>query len=464
MKVKVGRTVGIVLVLASLCALATFLYVQHIARLPVDNTYIPNKTPIGPEIALLRDYVRIDTSNPPGLEMAGARFLMRYLQDNGVTSELIESAPGRANVYARIRGKSDRNGLLLLHHIDVVPAKPEEWKYPPFLGKVWGNQLWGRGTLDMKGIGICELVAFVRIARMHQMPEHDLVLLATSDEEEGSTFGMAWLVDHRPDIFQRIGYAVNEGGITETLGDKITYVGVEVGSKLACRATLLSRDRVALEKARIRLEPLQTPEDPERVLPEVAYFLTRIAPHRRQNTEYLVDVRKTIERGDFWRLHHAFRALTQNNVWVEKIRQVDDHFEASVILENLFDQDPDGRFGQLRQLLPAGVELRVVSDQRPVPLTPWDTPFSRLLERTMKTVYGPTVSVGPQLLQYSSNDSRFLRRLGIRAYGWWPFPVTLYQTGGIHGRDESIRLDWYMEGIQATKLLVDDFCRNPGAP
>ena len=76
----------------------------------------------------------------------------------------------------------------------------------------------------------------------------------------------------------------------------------------------------------------------------------------------------------------------------------------------------------------------------------------------MKRTYGANTDVGPQLLQYSTNDSRFLRRLNIRAYGLWPFPVTLYQTEGIHSYNEGVRLDWFVDGVRATNLLIDSYC------
>jgi len=145
--------------------------------------WIPKPATITPAVALLQQYVRIDTSNPPGNELAGARFLAGILEKNGVRAEIIESAPGRASVYARIAGRQHGNGLLLLNHIDVVPATKNGWTRPPFAGEVFLNQLYGRGTLDMKGIAICELLAFAEIARTHRTPERDLVFLATPDEE-----------------------------------------------------------------------------------------------------------------------------------------------------------------------------------------------------------------------------------------------------------------------------------------
>src|SRR5207253_1871166 len=127
--------------------------------------YVPKNSRITPEINLLRAYVRIDTSNPPGREMGGARFLADLLEKHGLKAEIIESAPGRANVYARLPGKRRGEGLLLLNHIDVVPATSVGWFRPPFEAAIALNQLWGRGSLDMKSIALCELEGLFAAAR-----------------------------------------------------------------------------------------------------------------------------------------------------------------------------------------------------------------------------------------------------------------------------------------------------------
>jgi len=127
--------------------------------------YVPKNSPITPEIVLLQKYIRIDTSNPPGREMAGARFLADLVEKHGLKAEIIESAPGRANVYARLKGKRRGDALLLLNHIDVVPADGKAWSHPPFAAAIALNQLWGRGALDMKSIALCELEGLFEVMR-----------------------------------------------------------------------------------------------------------------------------------------------------------------------------------------------------------------------------------------------------------------------------------------------------------
>ena len=163
---------------------ALYIYNVISGRQMRSQLYIPKRATITPDVALLQQYVRIDTSNPPGQETAGARFLAGLLERGGVHAEVIESAPGRGNVYARIRGKRRGEGLMLLNHIDVVPASAPGWTRPPFAAEALLDTLYGRGTLDMKGIAICQLLAFLSIAREHPTPERDLVFLEPLGDAE----------------------------------------------------------------------------------------------------------------------------------------------------------------------------------------------------------------------------------------------------------------------------------------
>ncbi|HYM62725.1 MAG TPA: M20/M25/M40 family metallo-hydrolase [Thermoanaerobaculia bacterium] len=419
------------------------------------GTYIPKRSVITPEIRLLQQYVRIDTSNPPGRELAGARFLAGILERNGVRAEIIESAPGRGNLYARIRGRRSGEGLLLLHHIDVVPARPAGWSHPPFSGDIGLNMLFGRGSLDMKGIGICYLAAFLDVARSRKQPERDLVFLAVSDEEEGGALGTAWLLEHRPDIFEGIAYALNEGGITETQQEQLTYFGIEIGSKQAVKTVLRAPARESLLRTRIALEPFFAPRDPDRVLPEVKRFLREIAPLRTEQSDRLIDVDRTIAEGKFWLLPRGYRELTQNVVWAEGVSP-DGHggYEMMTYLFNLPDEQPDERVAWLeRYVAPFGVHVEVLRKSGPTPLSPEDSPMFALLAQEARHEYGK-VPVGSEILSVSYSDSRFIRQRGIACYGLFPFPVDFFQTQGIHGIDERIRLDWFAHGVAMTRRVV----------
>jgi len=432
-------------------------YTESVIR---SQLYIPKKAHVTPEIKLLQDYVRIDTVT--GHELHGARYLAALLQKNGVEAEVIESAPGRGNVYARLKGRRRGEGLLLLNHIDVMPAPPEGWTRPPFAAAIVLNQLWGRGSLDMKSIAICELEAFVDVARSGRQPERDIIFLGVADEERGGALGTAWLIQHRPDIFEGVRYALNEGGITETRQEHLTYFGVEIGTKMGIQLRLRAPNREQMERARIALEPYLSPRDPDRILPEVREFLHDIAPHRVEQKALLDDVTRTVALGKFWLLSRGYKELMQNVVWLGGINADNHGATMEVNLYNLPDEDPDRRIAWLQsQIAPHRVAIdQILAKNGPAPLSSRRTPLFALIEREVHRQYGP-VSVGPEILAASSNDSRFLRARGVTCYGMWPFLVDFYQTQGIHSIDERVRLDWFMEGVDLMRRLVAAYAHEP---
>src|SRR5262249_554397 len=113
---------------------------------------------------LLQQYVAIDTSNPPGDTRKAADFLASILEREGIPVTPYESAPGKAIVYGRLKATvspTAGKAILLLHHMDVVPADRAQWKTDPFTPTIQGDDLWGRGSMDMKGQGVAQLVAFL---------------------------------------------------------------------------------------------------------------------------------------------------------------------------------------------------------------------------------------------------------------------------------------------------------------
>jgi acetylornithine deacetylase/succinyl-diaminopimelate desuccinylase-like protein len=162
---------------------------------------------------LLRELIRLDTTNPPGNETAAAELLRSYLEAAGVECDLYARDPERANLVARVRGTGGGASLALLSHTDVVVADPDEWERDPFGGELVDGEVWGRGALDMKGHVAAAAVAVASLARDGWRGRGDLIFVAAADEEVGGEpgFGLHWLVQEHPDAV-RADYAVNEGG------------------------------------------------------------------------------------------------------------------------------------------------------------------------------------------------------------------------------------------------------------
>jgi acetylornithine deacetylase/succinyl-diaminopimelate desuccinylase-like protein len=409
-----------------------------------DVRYIPQKEAITPEILLLRDYIRIDTTTREGVAR-GARWLAELLTRNGLKPELIESAPGRWNVYVRVRGKQRGGGLLLANHIDVVPANPAQWAHPPFAGEIHLNQLWGRGAQDMKAIALCELFALAAVNR-DGPPEHDIAFLATGEEENGSAEGMQWLLAHRPNLFEGLEYAITEGGITEVVSERSSYFGIEMGTKQRVEVVLRG-EKERLAAARMALEPSMTSRERYRVLPEVRRFFRDVSVARIGMKPMLEDIDGAIARGEAWRLALPYRELMQNTLQMSAPELIDGRWRSWVLMVNLPDENPDARVAWLRDVVaPYNLSLEVTQKEGPVPSSRAGTPLAAILADEARTFY--RVHAGSEILYSSLSDCRFLRARGMQCYGVSPHLTDIAQSLTIHRPDERIRLDWFMNGIE----------------
>ena len=443
----------VVLVVAA-GAVTAFLYSQRLRRDRDALLYIPKSSPVTPSTLLLERYIRIKTINPPGDEIAGARFLAEQLAEGGVKGEIIEPAPGRASLYARIKGKQAGDALMLLNHIDVVPPVGK-WDRPPFSGSVMINQVYGRGAADMKGVAICELQAFLDIAKSGRVPEHDLIFLAVADEERGGALGTQWLLDHRPDVFAGVRYVLNEGGITEMERESMTYFGIETGSKQTIDLDLNAPSREALLALRRTLEPHMHPRETMRTLPAVREFFTAIAPTRRQNREELQDIDATMRIEKGWLVPMNYAEMMMNVLWMSGVQPAHGGgFKMRVVMRNLPDEHPDERIAWLSGMgRPYGATIGEIREkQGPALPSTADTPLFRLIATTAVSQYH--VTAGPEIVIASTTDSRFLRARGIVCYGLQPFPLDFFQTLGIHGSNERVRVDWFDQGVVFLRQVV----------
>ena len=176
-------------------------------------------TPAGAQAArFAADLIRIDTTNRGGgdaRERPAAEYVAARLAEAGLEPVLLESAPGRANVVARISGTGEgtQEGALLLHgHLDVVPADPAAWSVHPFSGEIRDGVLWGRGAVDMKNADAVLLALVSEWARSGRRPHREVVLAFTADEEDTAEFGARWLVERHPELFEGCTEAIGESG------------------------------------------------------------------------------------------------------------------------------------------------------------------------------------------------------------------------------------------------------------
>jgi len=189
---------------------------------------------------LLQDLVRFDTTNPPGNETPCIEHIATILKRDGIDSIVLESAPGRGNLVARLKGDGSLPPLLLMGHVDVVPAEADKWEHPPFSGDWIDGIVWGRGATDMKQMVAMELMVFLLLKRENARLKRDVIFMANADEEVGGRMGAGWVVDNHPDLI-RAEYALNEGGPTSiVVEDKVFFV-CSTAEKGSARFTLRGR-------------------------------------------------------------------------------------------------------------------------------------------------------------------------------------------------------------------------------
>src|SRR3954468_11325779 len=181
-------------------------------------------------VDICRDLIRIDTTNfgdgsGPG-ERAAAEYVAGLLAEVGLEPDVFESQPRRANVFARISGADSSRPALLVHgHLDVVPARADDWQVEPFSAEVRDDCVWGRGAVDMKDMDAMILAAVRELVRSGERPPRDLVIALLADEEAGGTKGATWVVDNRRDLIEGVGEAISEvGGFSTTIAGRRAYL------------------------------------------------------------------------------------------------------------------------------------------------------------------------------------------------------------------------------------------------
>lgn len=186
---------------------------------------------------LLQDLLRLDTTNPPGNEIIAAEYIAERLREVGIEPTVLESAPGRGNVVGRLKGNGAAPPLLLMGHVDVVPAEPAKWQRPPFSGDLADGYIWGRGALDMKNIVAVHLMIMRLLARAAVPLRRDVIFMANADEEVGGKMGAGWMVDNHADLI-RAEYAINEGGGMEMRIGGASFYTVQTAEKGTARFSM----------------------------------------------------------------------------------------------------------------------------------------------------------------------------------------------------------------------------------
>jgi len=211
---------------------------------------ISSPSPIGDTTALAKeaqgwliDLIRTITTNPPGNEQATAKYLANVLEKEGIQSEMLDLAPGRSALVARLRSSAvadPSKALLLVAHMDVVGVDRSKWSVEPFSAMIKDGYLYGRGAIDDKGMLAANLAAFIALKRSNARLNRDVIFLATADEEQGGDASIKILISKYWDKFAA-GYALNEGGEVFMKNGRVQYIAVQASEKVAMNVMVVAR-------------------------------------------------------------------------------------------------------------------------------------------------------------------------------------------------------------------------------
>ena len=426
-------------------------------------------------VDLLRRYLTIDTTNPPGNEIAGTRFLAEVLARDGIESETIEAAPGRASLRARLAGDGSLGGIVLHHHIDVVYADRRYWTVDPFGGVIADGYLYGRGAIDMKSTGILHLAAMLALKRGRVPLKRDLVFLATADEEAGSEFGAQFIADRRREWLAGAEYAISELAAIQTHPSLKAPLGaIVISEKTGLALVLTARGEpghgsmpwpdTAPNRLVRALHRLLEAERPTRVLPEVQEFFSRVSGLMTAGSGAgYDDLERSLRDPEFrarFVSNRQYAAMVRTTFAVtmlrgsEKSNVIPPEATAQLDCRMLAGDDPEEIAAWVRGVIAdEHVQVTIAREPKIPNLSPPDTELYKAMSDALQR-RAPGVVVAPMIL-VAFTDNWVFRRCGLHGYGFSPFILDDAEVQRIHGNDERISLENLREGARIyTEMLM----------
>jgi len=434
-----------------------------------------------PELAehafrLCQQLLRIDTTNPPGNELPAAELLAEELRGAGLDPVVLESAPGRGNVVARLRGTGEKPPLLLTAHLDVVEADASAWEHPPFCGEVHDGCLWGRGAIDMKNMAAMSVAIITRLAREGVKPKRDLIFAGVADEEAGCRHGSLWLCENHTDLV-RSEFAIGEaGGFNIQVAGRCFFT-VQVAEKGVCwvraRATgepghgSMPREDSAVVQLSEAIARLGRRGLPRHASEPVEDFIGGLASHLPAPMRPLVKMLASPTLGPAMlnllpdaSVKRAFRALLGNTAAPTVLRAgnktnvIPGFAEAEIDGRILPGQTRDDFMRELGDVLGEGIELEVMHSLPPVVTEPKESSLYSLIHQVMSE-RAPDAPLVPFILQ-GFTDAKAFTSIGAKWYGFAPvrLPTTLRFADMFHGHNERIPVDGLAWGTQTLMQVV----------
>ena len=428
----------------------------------------------------LSDLVRMNTVNPPGNEATAAKYISAIFEKEGISNEVLEMAPGRSVVIARLQAgplPDPSNALLLVAHQDTVGVDPKKWSVDPFGAVIREGYLWGRGSIDDKAMLAANIATMVQLKRSAARLARDVLFLATDDEEQGGASSIKMTIQKYWDKIA-CAYALNEGGRVMLKNNKVQYVGVQASEKVPFNVTVIATGPsghasmprpenavVHLAAAIQKLGTYQVPGQPNTITrryfeqlakiedDEIAKWMRALEQPERAD----LAVKHLSEQSPMWSsmLRDSIApTMLQAGVRVNiipseatanlNIRMLPGHSIEELIGQfNKIVNDPQIRF----QLAPDSGE-----NAPPSELT---TPLFKTIERLTPQEFPGAITV--PLMGTGATDSASLRLHKVQAYGLHPFPLSEADALRVHGDEERIPLDSFHKGVSFLYHVVSEF-------
>jgi acetylornithine deacetylase/succinyl-diaminopimelate desuccinylase-like protein len=434
----------------------------------------------GDAFGWLQGLVRLNTTNPPGNELAAAKYIAETLEHEGIHAEIFQTAPGRGFIVARLSSSAvpdPARALLLMAHLDVVGVDKSKWSVDPFAAVVKDGYLYGRGSIDDKGMLAANLAVFIALKRSGGHLTRDVIFLAEGDEEAGGTLGMQIAVQKYWDKIAA-GYAINEGGHAVLKNGKVQYIGIQASEKVSIAVDVIAtgtsghgsmprKDNPVVHLA-AAIEKIGTYETPVQLNSVTRAYFESLAAVEDEETAKWMRALESSDRGE-----HAARYLSNASpLWNSMIRDsiaptmlqagirrnVIPSEARGVINIRLLPGNPQAALLNKLQQLVNDPQIRFELEPGSGEAAPSSSLTSDLYTTISHTVTRefPGAAVVP-FMSTGATDSWPLRMRNVQAYGVFPFPLEDVDALRMHADDERIPVESFHKGVEFLYTIVSDF-------
>ncbi|MEZ5354071.1 MAG: M20/M25/M40 family metallo-hydrolase [Bryobacteraceae bacterium] len=401
-------------------------------------------------LELLRTYIRIPSINPPADVRPAAAFFEAELKKHGLEPKLYHShESGKVNLLVRLAGRDrSKKPLLLLNHFDVVPVDASMWRMDPFGAEIKDGSIWGRGALDMKGIGIQHLMTLILLKKYGVTPARDIVMLTTADEETNGTYGIDWMIEHHFDDIDAA-YVLDEGGFgsRDILAPGKLIFGISVGEKQVTWLKLR-----AVGTAAHGSQPI-----PDNANERLLRALTKAVAFEGRGQAPPIVAQMRAKAGGRMAANKYTNAIQRNTISLTTLRAgvgdppktnvIPSVAEATLDCRLLPGVNVDEFISELKALInDPKVSIELVSTPADPGISDPKTPLFAAIERAIGKVH-PGAVVTPMLVPHGT-DSVKLRKKGLLAYGVTPMVLDLATAGTMHSDEERIPVAEFHKGLR----------------